>query len=194
MHHVDTFSYNVRTGKFQLLRTLVELVQCFLIYPYKQPVRHGFVRGWSSCLLWRHCFTSLSCAHINYIPVRTKSQCILRRNTIHFPIYMPVRNQSCICFLALRIFMRFSLCAEDSSLGFPMRTNLLGISYVLLISVCLIRRNVSGNSFASASIFLSHVGLAVYTVAVSSFALKFITTSCSYLVRFIKSSLFFSSV
>lgn len=160
MHHVDTFSYNVRTGKFQLLRTLIELVQGFLIYPYKQSVRHGFVRGWSSCLLWHHYFTSLSCAHIYYITVRTKSQCILHRNTIHFhyPVCIFVCDHSYICLLALRIFVRFSFCAEDNLLGFPMRTNLFGISYILLISVCLIRRNVSGNSVTSASIFLSHDG------------------------------------
>ena len=161
MHHVDSFSYNVRTGKFQLLRTLIELVQGFLIYPYKQSVRHGFVRGWSSCLLWHHYFTSLSCAHIYYITVRTKSQFILHQNTIHFPVCILICNQSRICFLASRIFVRFSFCAEDNSLGFPTRTNLFGISYVLLISVCIIRRNVSGNSFASASIFLSHDGFAI---------------------------------
>lgn len=78
----------------------------------------------------------------------------------YIPICIPVYNQSCTCLLAYRIFARFSLCAEDNSLGFPIRTNLFGISYVLLISVCLIKRNVSGNTITSASIFLSHDGLA----------------------------------
>lgn len=55
----------------------------------------------------------------------------------YLPICISICNQPCTCLLASRIFARFSFCAEDSFLGFPIRTNLLGISYVLLISVCL---------------------------------------------------------